>query len=107
MLDKRSRKVLKYIKKHGQASFHELLELDSNKALMAQILVKLNDRGYTIITANKYAGNQKTVYELQEKGYGELEDYRRQAIQAYAPIIISILSLVISIMSFIQSGCTN
>lgn len=82
VLDKRSRKVLKYIERHGQASFSELIKLDRNDSLMALILCKLHTGEYIIRVANEYEGRSEAVYELQEKGYGVLEDYRRQAIYA-------------------------
>ena len=82
VLDKRSRKVLKYIERHGQASFSKLIKLDRNDSLMALILCKLHTGEYIIRVANEYEGRREAVYELQEKGYGVLEDYRRQAIYA-------------------------
>lgn len=102
MLDKRSRKVLRYIKKHGQANFSELLELDHNESLVAQMLVMLNAEGYTIQVAKESDGKRQAVYELQGKGFGALEEYRRQAVYAYVPILISLLALVISILSFFR-----
>lgn len=101
MLDKRSRKVLNYIKKKGQASFDELLTLDNNQGLVAQMLARLNCQEYIVCVENTCNGKRRTVYELQEKGYGELEDYRRQAVYAYAPMLISLLALAVSILSLI------
>lgn len=102
VLDKRSRKVLKYIERHGQASFSELIKLDRNDSLMALVLCKLHTGEYIIRVANEYEGRREAVYELQEKGYGVLEDYRRQAIYAYGPMLISLTALVISILSYFR-----
>ena len=102
VLDKRSRKVLKYIERHGQASFSELIKLDRNDSLMTLILCKLHTGEYIIRVANEYEGRREAVYELQEKGYGVLEDYRRQAIYAYGPMLISLTALVISILSYFR-----
>ena len=42
MLDSQSRKILRYIKKHGNASFHEIVEHFPNQELIASIIVNLN-----------------------------------------------------------------
>lgn len=103
MLDKRARKVLNYIKKNGRASFDELLRLDNNQDLLAQMLVRLNYHEYIICVGNTSGEKHQAVYELQEKGYGELESYRRQAIHTYAPMIISVLALAVSVLSLVCS----
>lgn len=103
MLDKRSRKVLKYLKKNGRASFDELLRIDKNQDFVAQMLVRLNCQEYIVCVGNMCNGKRQAVYELQEKGYGELEDYRRQAIYAYVPMLISLLALAISALSLVCS----
>ena len=66
------------------------------------ILCKLHTGEYIIRVANEYEGRREAVYELQEKGYGVLEDYRRQAIYAYGPMLISLTALVISILSYFR-----
>lgn len=102
MLDHQSRKILKYIKDHKRASFDEILKRFPNKEHTANILVDLNMKQYTICVGDHDCEKRQAIYELQSKGYGELEEYRRRQLAQIIPIVISILSLLISIVALIR-----
>lgn len=67
MIDSQSRKILRYIKKHGKASFHEIVEHFPNQELIASIIVNLNVNEYTIRVGNENCEKTQAVYELQAK----------------------------------------
>lgn len=98
MLDSRSRKILKYIRKHKQASFREILKLYPNEALTADILVTLNLNRYTVQVKENKSMQQGATYELLSKGYAELEEYRYTALYNTIPLVISALALLVSIL---------
>lgn len=102
MLDSQSRKILSYIKKHKRASAREIMEHFPNQELTAYILVHLNRNEYTIRVGEENGGKKQAVYELQAKGYGALEDYRKQMMIQILPIVISFASLVISVAALLK-----
>lgn len=102
MLDNQSRKILRYIKKHKRASFNEIIEHFPNQGLTVHTLVSLNMNQYTICVGNENCGRKQAVYELQAKGYGELEDHRKQMIIRISPIIISFFSFAISVLALVM-----
>jgi hypothetical protein len=95
-LDRRSRKVLRYVKKKGQASRDEIMKLSKNEGFTDLLLTRLNMREYIIKVKN-----EEPFYELQEKGYEVLEEFRRQAITSFAPILISLASLMLSVFTLV------
>lgn len=101
-MDFHSRKILKYIKKKGQASFKELLRLGPNEAFCAQTLVDLNVNGYIIQVGVQEANEKQTVYELQSKGYAALEEHKNYALTQVIPVIISICALFVSILALFK-----
>lgn len=102
MIDSQSRKILRYIKKHGKASFHEIVEHFPNQELIASIIVNLNVNEYTIRVGNENCEKTQAVYELQAKGYAELELYTKQMIFQIFPIIISFSSFIISVLALVK-----
>lgn len=102
MLDKQSRKILKYIRNKGSATFNEIVEQSKNQSLTAYTLIKLNINLYIIRVEEEADGKKQAIYELQDKGYAELEEYKKNIFLAVSPIIISIFSLIISIISLLM-----
>lgn len=101
MLDRHSRKILRYIRKKGRASFDEIMNLFREKELAAYIMVKLHTNLYTICVEKKSNGKTQAVYELQDKGYAVLEDFSRHIFFSVTPIIVSICALIISVVALI------
>ena len=102
-MDKYSRRILRYIKRKGHASFDELLKLGPNESLCAQILLDLNVKGYTIQVGSQNEGKREAIYELHSKGYTALEEYFNHMLIHTIPIIISICVLIVSTIALFRS----
>lgn len=101
-MDKHSRKILRHIKRKGQVSFDELLELEPNESFCAQTLVNLNMEGYIIQVGSQNGSKRQAIYELQGKGYAVLEEYTNQILIHAISIVISVCALIVSIVALFR-----
>jgi len=102
MLDKRSRKILRSIKRKGQYSFKEITKRSRNPDLAAVSLVRLNSGEYIIRIVDSI-DEKNAKYEMQDKGYAVLEEFAWHVVLSLIPILISVGSFIVSIIALLKS----
>ena len=107
-MDKKSLKILKYLKSNGPATSSDLEKLINNKYIAeATINYLLSNEfiygtgKYPFYTGENFKLIKTEPFILAPKGFSFLENKPKDILRYWTPIIISIISLLVSIIGLI------